>query len=179
MIHRIHSSMLVASFALVLAGCDGGGGGDGGPPGNLSEALLDSVQRSCQKAFDCQSSYIAAMHNDESFMNYVSGSTVDACASSLKTLVLSFNGQDYFTKLDASVTAGRIKYNADDYDTCAAASDASTCDQFFAQNGATYPAPSACDTFKVGQVPTTGACTLDEDCQIASNSCDTSTHTCG
>jgi len=73
----------------------------------------------------------------------------------------------------------RIKSKADDYDTCASASDASTCDQFFTQNGAIYNAPTACDTFKLGQVPPAGACTLDEDCETASNSCDAGTHTCG
>ena len=176
MFHRIHASMLLASFALVLAGC---GGGNSGSPGKLSDAFFDSVQRSCQKSFDCQSSYVASMHNGQSFMDYVGGSTVDACVNSLKTFVLGFNGQDYFAKLDASVTAGRIKYNADDYDTCATASDASTCDQFFTQNGAIYTAPAACDTFKVGQVPTAGVCTLDEDCAVVTNSCDSGTHTCG
>lgn len=179
MLHRIHSSMLLASFALAVAGCGGGGGGNSGPLVKLSEAFSDSVQRSCQKSFDCQSSYVASMHGDQTFVTYVGGATVDACAGSLKTFVLMLKGPDYFTKLDASVSAGRIKYNADDYDTCATASDVSTCDQFFTQNGAIYNAPIACDTFKLGQVPTAGACTLDEDCEIASNSCDPGTHTCG
>ena len=177
MIHRIHSPMLLASFALALAGC--GGGGSSGPPGNLSDAFLDSVQRSCQRFFDCQSSYVASMHNNEPFMDYVGGSNVNACVNSVKTLVLTFKGQDYFTKLDASVTAGRIKYNATDYDTCATAGDGATCDQVFDQNGATYTPPAACDTFEVGLVLTAGACTLDEDCAAASDACDSGTNTCG
>jgi len=132
--------MLLASLALALAGC-GGGGGNSGPPGKLSEAFFDSVHRSCQKSFDCQSSYVAAMHSDLTFTQYVGGATVDVCANSLKNFVLMSNGPDYFTKLDASVATGRIKYNADDYDICTTASEASTCDQFFTQNGAIYNRP--------------------------------------
>jgi hypothetical protein len=177
MFHRIYSSVFVALFALGLAACGGGSGG--GPPSTLSDAFLDSVQRSCQKAFDCQSSYVASMHNNQSFADYVHGSTVDACVNTLKTLVTTFNGQDYFTKLDASVTAGRIKYNSTDYETCLTAVEATTCDQFFDQNGATYTPPAACDTYKVGQVMTAGACTLDDDCAGATDSCDSTAHTCG
>jgi hypothetical protein len=177
MIHRIHPCMLLASFALALAAC--GGGGASGPPDKLSVAILDSIQRSCQKAFSCQSSYIASMHNGQAFADHYGGSNADACANSLKTLLLTFNGQDYFTKLDASVTAGRIKYNANDYDTCATAGEALTCDQFFVQNGATATLPAACDTASVGQVATAGACTLDDDCATAGDSCDAGAHTCG
>lgn len=38
-------------------------------------------------------------------------------------------------KLDASVAAGRIEYNPNDYDTCLTAAEAETCDQVFRQNG--------------------------------------------
>ena len=176
MIQRIHSSMLLASFALVIASC---GGGSDGPPGKLSEALLDATQRQCQKSFDCKSSYVASMHENQSFENYVGGSTVDACFNSVKTLMLTFNGQDYFTKLDASVTAGRIKYNPNDYDTCLKAGEAESCDQFFEQNGATEMLPAACDTVQVGQVSTAGACTLDVDCASENDACDETKHTCG
>jgi hypothetical protein len=179
MIYRIHSSMLVASFALAAVGCGGGGGSGGGPPGKLSDAFISEVQTGCEKGFSCQSSYVASMHNNQAFSDYMGGSTVDACVNTVKTLVLTFNGQDYFTKLDASVTAGRIKYSASDFDTCTTAAEAATCDQFFQQNGATYTPPAACDTFKMGQVATSGACTIDDDCSDATNSCDANTQTCG
>lgn len=176
MIQRIHSSMFAVPFALAFAGC---GGGTSGPPGTLSAAVLDAIQRNCQKEFNCQSSYIAAMHNNESFPDHVGGSTVDACVNSIKTLVLTFNGQDYLTKLDASVAAGRIKYNANDYDTCVTAFEALTCDQLFEQNGATSTPPAACAAYKVGLVPTASACTLDDDCAAETDSCDPAAHTCG
>jgi len=177
MIHRIHSSMLLASFALALAACGGGGGG--GAPAKLSAAMLDSFQRSCQKAFDCKSSYVASMHGGQSFEEEYGGATVDACVNSLKSVLLAFNGPDYFTKLDDSVTAGRIKYTAKDYDTCVADGDSQTCDQVFEQNGAIDTLPAACDTYKVGQVATAGACTVDDDCATDGDGCDPDVHTCG
>jgi hypothetical protein len=176
MIHRIHSATFLASFTLAIAGC---GGGDSGPPTKLSAALLDTIHRQCQKAFACKSSYVPAMHNNRSFEDYVDGSTVDMCFNAVKTLLVTFRGQDYFSKVDASVTAGRIDFNPADYETCIAAAEAQTCDQLFQQNGATATPPPACDTIEVGQVPTTGACTLDEDCAIANDSCDTTLNTCG
>ncbi|HEY0990000.1 MAG TPA: hypothetical protein VGD80_23180 [Kofleriaceae bacterium] len=178
MIHRIHSATtFLASFALVIAGC--GGGGSSGPPTRLSEALLDAIHRNCRKAFDCKSSYVSAMHNNRSFEDYVSGSTVDACDNSVKTLLLTFRGQDYLTKIDESVSAGRIDYNPNDYETCLAAVEAETCDQFFHQNGATESPPRECDTIEVGRVPSAGACTLDEDCAIAGDACNATPNTCG
>jgi len=182
MIHRARSFSLAASLALLFIGTGiiGCGGGDGGgTPGKLSDALLQSFQRSCQKAFDCKPSYVPAMHSNRTFEDFVAGSTVEACANSIKTLLLTFNGQDYLTKLDASVAAGRVKYNPMDYDTCIKAGEAESCDQFFHQNGAVEMLPAACDTVSVGQVATGGSCTLDADCAGAVDSCDTTAHTCG
>ncbi|HEX2689095.1 MAG TPA: hypothetical protein VHN14_20880 [Kofleriaceae bacterium] len=98
--------------------------------------------------------------------------------NSLKTLISRFEGQDFFTKLDASVTAGRIKYNANDYETCVTAGEAEPCDQYFGQNGAHPMLPAACGTAEVGLVATGGACTLDDDCAVDGNSCDSTAHTC-
>lgn len=174
MIQYIPATSILAAFA--LAAC---GGGSSGPPAKLSDALQDSIHRQCQKAFSCKSSYVAAMHGNESFENHYGGATADACFNSVKTIALTFNGQDFFTKLDASVSAGRIKYNANDYETCLTAGEAETCDQFFGQNGATEMLPAACDTAEVGLVATGGACTIDLDCAGAVDSCDPTAHTCG
>jgi hypothetical protein len=181
MLDRVQSSLLrisvlasfLASFAL------GACGGSDGPPGKLSDALQDSFQRSCQKLFDCKSSYSAAMHDDTAFEDFAGGATVSACVNSVKTLILATNGQDIFTKLDASVSAGRIKYNATDYETCASASDKQTCDQALDQNGAMSTPPAACGTFAVGQVASAGACTIDLDCASGNDVCDATAHTCG
>jgi hypothetical protein len=161
--------------ALAFAAC----GGSSSPLAKLSDAFQESIQRQCQKAFDCKSSYVASMHQNQTFEDHYGGATVDACVNSLKTLILTFQGPDYFTKLDASVTAGRIKYNADDYETCFMALEAETCDQFFRQNGATSTPPAACDTAEVGLVATGGACTIDDDCAVDGDGCDSTAHTCG
>jgi hypothetical protein len=173
----MHYRSIIVLASLAFAGCSSSG--DGGPPDKLSAAFLDTIHQACAKAFSCQSSYIPAMHNGRAFADYAGGATASACENSAKTLVLSFNGQDYLTKLDASVTASRIKYNATDYDTCAASLEGQTCDQAFQQNGAVFTAPAACSTFEIGQVPTAGTCTLDEDCAVATDSCDSTAHTCG
>ena len=178
MLDRVQSSILrmslLASFLSSVVAC----GGSDGPPGKLSEALQDSFQRECQKAFDCKSSYSPAMHDNTSFEDFVGGANVSACVNVIKTFFLAVNGQDFFTKLDASVSAGRIKYNASDYETCAKAGDMETCDQVFDQNGATATPPAACSTFSAGQVASAGACTIDLDCAAASDLCDASAHTC-
>lgn len=168
--HRRWGSVVVFAFAA----CGGSGG-----PARLSAAYQDSIQRQCQKVFDCKSSWVPSMHGNQAFEDHYGGATVDECVNSLKTLTLTFRGQDYFTKLDASVTAGRITYNADDYETCLAALEAETCDQVFRQNGATSTPPAACDTAAVGLVATGGACTLDEDCAVAGDGCDSTANTCG
>jgi hypothetical protein len=171
MIQYIHATSILAA----LAAC----GGSSGPPARLSDAFQDSIHRRCEKAFECKASYVAAMHQNQSFENFVGGTNVAACVNSLKTLTLTLNGQDFFTRLDASVSAGRIKYNADDYETCLAAGEAETCDQFFLQNGATAVPPAACGTAEVGAVATGGACTLDQDCAGAADLCDSTLNTCG
>jgi hypothetical protein len=174
MIHRIRPVTLLTSFMVAIASC---GGGSSGPPDKLSEALQDAIHRNCQKEFNCKSSYLPAMHNNETFEDAVHGATVDACTTSLKTLLLAGNGQDYFTKLDASVTAGRIAYNKDDFEACSKGFEALTCDQVFDQNGATATEPEVCNTAVMSQVATGGACTLDQDC-AADNGCNATAHTC-
>jgi hypothetical protein len=176
---RVQSSIVRGRvLGLVVLGAAACGGG-GGPPGTLSGALEDTFQRECQKAFDCKSSYVPAMHqNNPSFEDFVGGANVSACVGTIKTFFLAANGQDFFTKLDASVSAGRIKYSSADYETCANAADMETCDQIFDQNGATVTRPQACSTFSAGQVATAGACTLDLDCSAATDGCDPTSHTC-
>lgn len=174
---RVQSSIVRGSvLGLVVLGAAACGGG-GGPPGTLSGALKDQFQRECQKAFDCKSSYVPAMHQDSpTFEEFVGGANVSACANSLQTFFQGILGT--FTELDASVSAGRIKYNSTDYETCANAGDMETCDQIFDQNGAMATLPMACRTFFAGQVATSGACTLDLDCAAAADGCDSTSHTC-
>lgn len=165
----------VVVFAFAFAAC----GGSSSPPATLSNALQESIQRQCQQQFDCKSSYVASMHDNRAFEDYYGGATVDACVNTVTTLILTVNGQDYFTELDASVTAGRVTYNTDDYETCTMALESETCDEVFFQNGAIFTPPAACDTVEVGRVTTGGACTIDDDCAVAGDGCDPTAHTCG
>jgi hypothetical protein len=119
------------------------------------------------------------MHGNETFEDFVHGSTVDTCVDFDEAVALTFAGQDLFAKIDASVRAGRIKYNATDYEICRAAIEVEDCDEIFQQNGATPMLPDACSTYEVGQVPHGGACTLAGDCAVVPEQCNPSTHTCG
>lgn len=176
---RVQSSILRGSvLGLIVLGAAACGGG-GGPPGTLSGAFKDQFQRECQKAFDCKSSYVPTMHqNSPSFEDFVGGTNVSACVNTLQTFFQGLLGQGIFTELDASVSAGRIKYNSADYETCANAGDMETCDQIFDQNGAMAMLPMACSTFFAGQVATSGACTISLDCAVAADGCDSTSHTC-
>jgi hypothetical protein len=173
MIQRYSSILVSASFAL-LAAC---GGDDGGSTSTPSAAFETSIEASCQKAFDCMSSYDAAMHNGTAFADSY-GASVSACVAQTRAFIDQFLGADYLDKLDASASAGRIDFDSADAQTCLDATTGQTCDQFFDQNGATFTPPAACDTALVGTVATGGACTIDEDCATEGDDCDPATMTC-
>lgn len=174
MIQRYSFVLVSASFAL-LAAC---GGDDGGSTSSPSAAFNASIQASCDKAFECMSSYDAAMHNGDAFADSY-GTSVSNCVSQTKAIITAFLGADYFDKVDASASAGRIMFSSADAATCLAASKAQTCDQFFSQNGATYTPPAACDTALVGTVATGGTCTIGDDCATEGDTCDETALTCG
>lgn len=172
MINRA-SILASSSLALMLVAC----GGDDGGLGSASDAFKASIQASCEKAFDCMASYDPAMNNNTPFASAY-GASVDDCVAQTNALIMQFLGADYFTKLDASVSAGRITYNASDAQTCLDAGSAQTCDQFFGQNGATYTPPAACDNAIKGTVATGGTCTIEDDCAASADSCDETTMMC-
>ena len=167
------SIFVSASFAL-LAAC---GGDDGGSTSTPSAAFTASIQATCDKAFECMSSYDAAMHNGTAFADSY-GTSADNCVAQTTALINQFLGADYLEKLDASASAGRIDYNASDAAACLAANSAQTCDQFFEQNGATSVEPAVCNTALVGTVATGGTCTIDNDCATAGDDCDPETLVC-
>ncbi|MEZ4403738.1 MAG: hypothetical protein R3B06_27185 [Kofleriaceae bacterium] len=157
---------------LSLAACGGGDSLD-----KPSDAFKASIEASCQKAHDCMASYDPAMNNDTPFAQQY-GANVAACVTQTTALIQQFLGADYFAKLDASASAGRISYNGSDAQTCIDAGSAQTCDQFFGQNGATYTPPPACDNAIKGTVATSGTCTINDDCATSGDSCDATSMTC-
>jgi hypothetical protein len=167
-------SFILFTAALALGAC---GGDDGGSLDNPSDAFNESIRTSCQRAFDCMASYDPAMNNDTPFSERY-GTSVDDCIVQTNALIEAFLGPGFAGKLDASVAAGRITYNAADAEVCLAASRALTCDQFFGQNGATATSPPECDTTFVGHVATGAACTIDLDCAAEADDCDQTSMTC-
>ncbi|MBL8626046.1 MAG: hypothetical protein JNK64_32320 [Myxococcales bacterium] len=165
-------TLIVASSSLALLACGGGDGLD-----NASDAFKASIQASCEKAFDCMASYDASMNNDTPFAQAY-GTSVSDCVSQTTELIMAFLGADYFAKLDASVAAGRVTYDAGDAQACLDASSGQTCDQFFGQNGAVYTPPAVCDTALRGTVATGGTCTIENDCAVSADTCDDTTMTC-
>jgi hypothetical protein len=169
------SSILVpmAFLAGAFAACGGGGGGFS----SGSDAMHAAIRASCEKAFDCMSSYDAAMHNNTAFADSY-GNSVDDCVTQTEAFITAFLGANYFDELDASIDAGRVTFNSDDAQTCIDAGSAETCDQYFGQNGATADSPPECDTTFVGTVSDGGDCTIDQDCATDGDSCDSTTMTC-
>lgn len=64
--------------------------------------------------------------------------------------------------LAASASAGRLAYSQSQADACLAYLNSGTCADLGAQSPA--PAPSACDSIFVGQVPTGDSCIMDREC---------------
>jgi hypothetical protein len=140
----------------------------------LSGALKDNIHASCAKAFQCKSAYDPTMHNGQFEDNY--GTSASQCYDRIYGFVLFLNPR-LFDELDASVKAGRIVYNADDYGVCVSAASAESCDAFFGQNGADPgEEPPECQTWRVPQVKLGGVCTIDSDC--TTDNCDSDTKRC-
>jgi hypothetical protein len=157
---------IVLVSALALAAC----GGDDSSLGSASDAFKESIRASCEKAHSCMSSYDPAMHNGDSFASSY-GASADECYNMTLALIQAFLGADYFAKLDASVAAGRVSYNAADAQACLDAGNAQTCDQLFEQNGQDFTPPAVCQTAIRGTVATGGTCTIGDDCSAAADDC--------
>lgn len=165
-------TLVLAASSVALLACGGDDGID-----SASGAFKASIQASCEKAFACMSSYDAAMNNDTPFAQSY-GTSVSDCVTRTNAILTQLLGADYLTKLDASVDAGRITFDAADAQACLDAGSAQTCDQFFDQNGATYTPPAACGTALAGTVATGGECTIEDDCALSADTCDDATMTC-
>lgn len=156
----------IALFAPACGGDDGGGAGS-----TVSSGFMAALQAQCDKAFECKDSYDASMHNDKTFESTYGNSSED-CYNKDIALIYGFAGADFFDKLDASQSAGRIDYSPSDTQVCLdAAASGESCDAFFKQNNATYDAPPECDTAIQGTVATGDACTTDLDCMVDGDKC--------
>ena len=168
--------LVVAALSACGGGDDGGGGG--GSFGKASDALKSGIHAQCDKAFDCKASYDPSMHDGNTF-DAQYGTSAQNCYDMTIALLEQFVGADYFDKIDASQSAGRIQYNASDASTCLDEETAMSCDVIFEQNGAVEADVPECDTALVGTVQTGGACTTDLDCATDGDSCDGDVCTAG
>jgi hypothetical protein len=139
----------------------------GGP--SASEAFDDAIKATCQKAFDCMSTFPSGqgITFDQEF-----GSSESICET-----MYSGAATDTKAKLEASISAGRITYNSDDAQVCIDGVKNETCGQFWGTD--TYTPPPECDTAFQGTVADGGTCTIDDDCATSGSSCTTTTMTCG
>src|SRR5688572_9646149 len=97
------SNFLSTSLLLALTSCDGGSL-------TASEAMDEGLRSTCAKAFDCMSSF----PTDAGFtVEQLFGSTEAMCVQMFQT-----GATEDKAMLEASISAGRIKYNADDAQAC-------------------------------------------------------------
>lgn len=157
------ASTLLALALSTAAGC---GGGDY----TVADAFDEAITLRCAKAFECKASYAAAPGSTQTFEQQFGASEAD-CEAMARALI-----GGALPLFEASVSAGRIAYDADDARTCLDAARAETCAQFWGTEP--YTEPAACDTTFVGTVADGGACTLDDDCKTAGSSCDGTTKVC-
>lgn len=156
-VHYIRGSLLpaaiVASFALGLTSCGG----------SLSakDAVTQAIQKTCQKAFQCMSSYPS---NAGTSFQQQYGTSESDCENRFGALADA-------SAIQASVDAGRIKYSSANAQTCLDAYSSMTCTQFW-NGGGTVPAE--CNMIFSGSVADGGKCTLDEDCANSSSICNAS-----
>lgn len=148
------------SVLVLAANC----GDSGGPPDKLSGAFMDTFRRWCDKTFACADEYVPAAHSGRSLEEFAGGPDAGACFAAIERTFLLAEGKAYLDALDASVSAGRIRYAPDDYQTCSDLFMRQSCDQILEQNGQSYTEPEVCRTVKVGLVSPGDACTLNDDC---------------
>jgi hypothetical protein len=153
----------------MLAAC--GGGGSSSP----SASLTDALETTCAKIFECKDSF----PGDQAQFTMVFGTSAGDCVTKLGPTAAEKKA------FDASVSAGRIKFNESDADKCIAANSKLTCPQLWGTEQA--PDEPACDTAVQGQVAVGGTCTLSTDSEgmpsdvgdcVDGASCDEATMKC-
>jgi len=149
---RLTKLVFAFSFVAGVAAC-GGGGGDL----SASEAIHESITRTCEKAFECEAEF-----DGGGFITFeeLYGTSVDDCITMFEAASAD---------LEASVEAGRIAYDSADAEACLDGTDFGTCQMFFER---TYQTPAACDTTFVGTVPEGGECVTSDDCADDNATCD-------
>ena len=159
----------------LLAGCGAqiaNGGDAGGGPGGKGDGtsltpstfLTKLGNNECDEAFTCRASFPSSSnhHFEDEW-----GSTTDECYAGAAA---------YFMPADveASVAAGKIKFDAGAAKACLSGIDYGSCSQFW-QHGPQYP--SACGSALVGTIADGGDCSNDFEC-AGDDVCDSTDAVC-
>ncbi|MCX5741628.1 MAG: hypothetical protein NT062_03910 [Proteobacteria bacterium] len=161
----------VVVFGLLLA-CSNDGGG------TPSDGIADTVEKYCAKAFEC----MATFPGTPAAFTTAYGTSTTTCVTQAGAPAAL---QD---AIDASVTAGRITYAADNAVACNAFLASLQCDDSAMGFWGPYALPTACDHVFDGTVKLGDTCTLWTndgstveldvgDC-AAPNECSPDTSTC-
>lgn len=161
---RTLSSVLAVLALSSLAAC---GGSD---DLSATAALNGLISTQCDKAFECKATYTPPASDPMATFEGDFGATVAACE-----MKFAIDKMD-LTELEASISAGRVKYNAADAQKCVDGFAAMTCGQFWGTE--MFTPPAACETAIVGTVADGGACTIPDDCVGATSDCDPTTKKC-
>ncbi len=150
---------LLGAAALIASACSDDGGGE---PLTAGEATARSTEEGCAQAHECEDSYPTSP--GPSFEAIFQDSP-EACAD----FVADVLGIDP-VKVQASVDAGRISYDAEDFAECLAYETAS-CENFWRSFDNAEGVPEACQTDLYGTVPDAGTCTIPLDCAGDGSTC--------
>jgi hypothetical protein len=144
-----------------------GSGSDpgGGPPISATEFVQQVGKHDCDDAFTCKASF-PAMAGETFEMDF--GATQSACYAMAAMA-------DDPAKVEAAITAGKIKFDGQAAADCIAGIPAPTCSTYWT-DGPDWPA--ACDTAMVGTVADGAACDIDFECATVTSYCDPTTMKC-
>ena len=138
-------------MVLCMVAC---GGGDGSSSVAITDFATQFPDALCTKAFKCCTQVELSMLFDSS----TTLTTTTQCDTYEETL-FGFS----VTRINASVTAGRVTYDADAAGACLGAISGASCTDF--DHDATTPnAPPSCAPFLVAKVAVGGGCTQNYEC---------------
>jgi hypothetical protein len=161
MLSRRSAWLTLALLALVLAPLDAGCGGDEPADGDalsVAEASDGLTELLCARAFECHGSYDLGGEFEDVF-----GADPDACVARMHELALGPSTAE----LEASVAAGRTRYDASAAQACLETIEELACSDYW-QTGATGP---DCQRTFEGAVAEGGACDFSDECALPASIC--------
>lgn len=144
------------TLAAFLGGLMAFGCSNGGDPPGAGVAVEMTVSEGCERAHECRAEYPEAEAGIPFDLLFARDPT--ACVEA------AYQRAGTPAQIDASVAAGRVRYDAEDFAACEASQRGETCDEFFAGVLGGLPTPAACATGLVGTVTPGGTCTIVPDC---------------